>query len=243
MGAAATAGVNAAVQNSPRGELHKCVEALDADVRNKILDAINFPPEDAPISNLVFYSSRTPDKEDFRKAITCTSQEYNWETVTADDMVKKLGELKAQTPGKKGFQNICFACHGPITEGAEFEWKLAKIVVVTDPDQLTVSSDPARQVLMELAQCTIPDGRVDLLACSLLATDKGKKVFSEIQGMHKTHFAGSDDLTGNPSSKADWTMESDGVDISKIYFGNLAEFEGTFRGAGAAARNMGKPKK
>lgn len=58
----------------------------------------------------------------------------------------------------------------------------------------------------------------------------GKAVFEAIQMATDTHFAASDDLTGNvKSGKQDWVMESDGVNVKPLYFvGDTSRFSGNF---------------
>ncbi len=74
----------------------------------------------------------------------------------------------------------------------------------------------------------MPSGRVDLLACSLYKHQEGKALFDTIQEETKCKISASSNTTGNPKSKGDWVMESDGFDIYPTYFMTQDEFDGAF---------------
>merc|ERR1712113_513138 len=101
-------------------------------------------------------------------------------------------------------------------------------LVVNAESNLEDPTDPASQFFKELACCTVLGGRVDLLSCSLLQSPAGRKAFKQIERATNTNFAASKDVTGNPGENRNWIMESDGVDVSTLYFANLDNFDGTF---------------
>jgi hypothetical protein len=181
---------------------------------------------------MVLYSSRTPDKETFATSVGCGKQEYDWGTAGARDLITMLREAKKKTPGGRGFMNICLACHGPVGERDTFSWPITKSVVLSKASQLDDPTDPACQVLTEVARCTQDGGRVDLLACNLLATEEGRRCFAAIEATTNTNFAASTDVTGNEKDGGDWIMESDGVDISALYFAHIGKYGGTFFATG-----------
>lgn len=201
----------------------------DAISYKKFLSWIMAP---APSEMMVLYSSRTPDKETFTKSVGCSKQEYNWETAGAKDLITMLREAKSKTPGGQGFENICLACHGPKGDGDGFSWPITKSVVLTNASQLDDPTDPACQVITEIARSTRDGGRVDLLACNMLSTEEGRRAFAAIEATTKTDFAASVDVTGNPKDGGNWVMESDGVDISSLYFTHIDKFGGTFWATG-----------
>ena len=115
-----------------------------------------------------------------------------------------------------------------VPEG-QFRWPISKSVVLLDDKELMDKAHPARQVMDALAEAVVVgDGRVDLLACSLLKSREGKEVFQMIERETQVNFAASVDKTGNPKDGGDWVMESDDVDIRDMYFLNTEKFDSTF---------------
>ena len=179
-----------------------------------------------PASRLVLYASDTPDKADFVLSLLpgVTAVEYDVETATEADLVGLIGVAMAVNGGP--FESIALACHG---DGAAsgFAWSISKKLVVTEAAAIDSS---VVAVMQALGRATAAGGRVDLFACSLLATDAGSAIFAQIQRATETHFAASDDLTGNARGQGlqDWVMESDGVNVKPLYFGDTSAFDGHF---------------
>ncbi|MAK17994.1 MAG: hypothetical protein CMN41_05055, partial [SAR116 cluster bacterium] len=123
-------------------------------------------------------------------------------------------------------QNLGAGIQGPGIryEVSELRWGLS-------------AADEARQLVEMLGHSVehAPEGRVDLLACSLLKSREGREVFDAIERETKCNFAASDNKTGNPKNGGDWIMESDNVDIRDDYFMNTDEFSGTFAAHGSSA--------
>ena len=73
-----------------------------------------------------------------------------------------------------------------------------------DDSELHDASNPARQLVEMLGHSVehAPEGRVDLLACSLLKSREGREVFDAIERETKCNFAASDNKTGNPKTAA-----------------------------------------
>jgi len=76
------------------------------------------------------------------------------------------------------------------------------------------------------------DGRVDILACGLAATDAGHILVSQLETYTGHQVAASDDPTGNPSYGGDWIMETANVDAASLYFtaAGLEYFQGVLTG-------------
>jgi hypothetical protein len=179
-----------------------------------------------PCKKLMIYSSRTPDKADFKECLKCPGLEYDWETATEETFTKMIDDAMDEMTDGEGFDTIAFACHGPPAPVGETRyWAITKSVVLTS-SMTTLGA--VGNVLEALAKATKPGGRVDLLACSLLKDDFGKDVLKRIEALTGTNFAASSNDTGNPKNGGDWVMESDGIDIGPIYFKNLESFDGTF---------------
>ena len=171
------------------------------------------------VRRLVLYASNTPDKQDFDAMVKCEKREYDFATATKDDLIR----LMQDAAGGQLFNSIALATHGD-NEKPGFEWEISKKLVVTGGDL-----NPDVTALMRaMGDATTSNGRIDLLACSLLNEEKGRMAFEAIEETSDAHFAASSDITGNAKSGGDWVMESDGVNIKSLYFDDTCNFEGTF---------------
>ncbi len=191
-------------------------------------------------ARFVLYSSDTPDKADFSSMIRCQKAEYDFKAADLGTLVALIE--KAEERARKelddfgGFKSIALACHGPPkdADGDDddgFEWKISEQIVITDDSEITNIGlkHPARQLMLALGKAVQDgSGRVDLFACSLLASREGKEVFDAIESETKANFAASTNLTGNPKGNGDWVMESDNIDVRDFYFWKNDDFDGTF---------------
>ena len=180
----------------------------------------------------MLYSDRTPDRLDFEKCVKVAKLGYKFENAeaTADVLVKVI-ECAARnlSASGAGFKSIALANHGPAAAEGSFEWSITSTIKLTSAGELKDPQNGVRRVLEALAKATVDGGRVDLFACNLLKTEEGKAVFKEIEAATKTNFAASTNKTGNPTQKdSDWVMESDGVNVRDLYFGDTSAFDGTF---------------
>ena len=66
------------------------------------------------------------------------------------------------------------------------------------------------------------DGRIDLLSCGLVSSEAGNLLLSQLESVTGKNFAASDNPTGNIQYGGDWVLESDGVDVAKVYFSEPA---------------------
>ena len=187
---------------------------------------------------LVIYSSNTPDKDDFKKMLTCAGFEYPFDN-TGMEMSRIIETaVKLHSPGGNGFTSIALACHGPAAkkgdgsyDKATFEWEISEFIRVNTAEELRTEGHPVRVLMQCLGNAVVKGGRVDLLACNLLLLDEGKAIFAEIEAATQTNFAASCDLTGNPTNPdQNWIMESDNIDIFPFYFCKDAaeSFDGKF---------------
>ena len=178
---------------------------------------------------LVIFSDRTPDLRDFSQAVKVRQAKYSFQDATAEDFVRMIE--RCLTDEGELFDSIALANHGPErSDSSGFCWALSRLVVLTDPEQLHDNTHPVSQVMAALGKAVVPGGRVDLFACSLLATPSGLRTLAAIESTTCTNFAASTNLTGNPKSGGDWLMESDGINVRNLYFApaQLSQFEGTF---------------
>lgn len=165
-------------------------------------------------------SSDTPDRADFLDMVKCVKAQYAFETQTSGELVAIIRALVA-AHGK--FKSIGLASHGP-ADGSD-TWAISSKVVLDFADP----KGGAMAVLEALAEAVQTGGRVDLLACNLIATPEGKAFLKDLEKRTGCNFAASVDKTGNPKDDTvDWIMESDGVDIRELYFTDTTLFDGTF---------------
>ncbi len=181
----------------------------------------------------VLYSDRTPDRLDFEKCVKVAKLGYKFENAegTADGLVKVIEHAARNLSASgAGFQSVALANHGPAAAAdGGFEWAITSGIKLTSAAELKDPQNGVRRVLEALAKATVDGGRVDLFACNLLATEEGKAVLKEIEAATNTNFAASTNKTGNPTqADSDWVMESDGVDVRDLYFGDTGAFDGTF---------------
>ena len=174
---------------------------------------------------LILLASDCADKADFLATLKPNVQvaEFDVETATAVDIIHLIAIATERNLGQP-FASAALAGHGGVP------WRISNSVVVSDAAKM---GDDAMAVMKALGKATVParaGGRVDLFACSLLATPEGRAVFKAIQQETDAHFAASDDLTGNvKAGKQDWVMESDGVNIKPLYFrADTSAFDGNF---------------
>ena len=185
----------------------------------------------------VLYSDRTPDRLDFEKCVKVAKLGYAFENEgSVDELVQMIERaVRDLSASGAGFQSVALANHGPAAAAdGGFEWAITSTIKLANAAELQDPQNGVRRVLEALAKATVDGGRVDLFACNLLATEEGKAVLKEIEAVTKTNFAASTNKTGNPTQKdSDWVMESDGVDVRDLYFGDTGAFDGTFwEGAG-----------
>lgn len=169
---------------------------------------------------LVLYASNISDRAGFTSIIKGNKIEYDFGG-SPKDLIKQIKFAKKHFGP---FKAIALAGHaGKDAAAAQgYKWALLSSLVVGDESELL---DKEKQetaqliaVMRALGKAVVPGGRVDLLCCELLATPAGKKLFDTIQVETETHFAASEDITSNVKQGGNWVMESDGTDISPLYF-------------------------
>eukprot|EP01050_Picozoa_sp_SAG11_P023157 SAG11_NODE_4579_length_1844_cov_2.286533_1_plen_292_part_10 len=169
-------------------------------------------------TRLVLYSSNTPDKLDFSRMVKCLSMEYSFAGCNNKELQDKLNEAltaarraEAALAARLGddkvdrtrftgkFKSIALACHGPPHEQSSsdpFKWNVSDWIEIKTPEEMAKPSSQMSRAMRALAEAVEhhggrpeDDGRVDIFACSLLATREGKAVFEAIEKETKTNFA------------------------------------------------------
>merc|ERR1711862_925447 len=103
------------------------------------------------------------------------------------------------------------------------------------------SDTGAEDILQVLADAT--SVRLDLLACDLVASKVGLEWINEWEKKTGKNVAASRDVTGNADAGGNWVLETDGINVSEVYFKQDAinEYAATF--GGFKARRRYKPMK
>ncbi|MFH1117038.1 MAG: DUF4347 domain-containing protein, partial [Pseudomonadota bacterium] len=117
---------------------------------------------------------------------------------------------------------IAFATHNSGTGGFDLTGDYS----VTSE---TLSSNPDLQSFwMQVGSLLAEDGRIDLMACDVAATETGELLVAQLEALTGRNVAASDDDTGNPISGGDWILETDDVDLAAGYFDAslITQFEG-----------------
>jgi len=174
-------------------------------------------------TRLMLVSSDIPDRTDFLGMVKCLKAQYDSETQTSGELVAIIRALVA-AHGK--FKSIALASHGP----AGSTWVISSKAIIDLADDLANQRTGGGLAVLEaLAEAVQTGGRVDLLACNLIASPQGKAFLQDLEKRTGCNFAASVDKTGNPKdATTDWIMESDDVDIRELYFTDTALFDGTF---------------
>lgn len=183
---------------------------------------------------LVLISSNAPDPEALKTAVRPTG-DMGAPIVTAvydfggepETFVKQINDLVAE---HGAFKTMALCSHGKDEtqpEGEDFKWNiLGKCGVHIGKDG---SSDPgAEDMLQAIADAVTV--RIDLLACSLVGTPAGKDWMEAWEKQIGKNVAASTNITGNAEKGGDWVLESDGIDVSQVYFkkNEIFAYAGTF---------------
>ncbi|WP_143406385.1 ELWxxDGT repeat protein, partial [Estrella lausannensis] len=139
---------------------------------------------------------------------------YDASTTTTEMLTAKI----AQTLDGEQADSIAFAGFG---EADGFHLTQGKVVSAE-----TIENDTGLQKFWnEVGNMVKDDGRVDILACNLVSTDKGLQLIAQIDQVVDHDDDGSDikvaasnNLTGSEAAGGDWVLEKGGVDVAKTYF-------------------------
>jgi hypothetical protein len=110
------------------------------------------------------------------------------------------------------FASVAFANHGPSEEGV---WKISVSESVDVSEPLDESSDFA-SLMATMANMITIAGHVDLMACNLASVSP--EFIGRLESHFRVDFTASMNATGNDNDGGDWEMETDGVDVVKLYF-------------------------
>ena len=144
--------------------------------------------------------------------------EYDPVTTTMGSL---LAEVRTDLKGRKA-SSIGFATH----DYGEAKFYLTGKHTISLGSIL--SSKAERAFWRELGKLLAKDGRVDLLACRLAASDEGRLLLATLEKVAGVGFAASTNDTGNPVFGGDWVLEAGGIDAAALYFSpaELSQFSG-----------------
>jgi len=190
---------------------------------------------------LVLISSDAPEPEQLMACVRPTGDmgapivtaiyDFNKDSAA---LIKQIQDLVAE---HGAFKTMALCCHGkeeaiPEAEngGAALEdskWKILNNCGVQIGGD-AASDAGAEDILQAIADAVTV--RVDLLSCSLVASEAGKAWLDAWEKKIGKNVAASTDVTGNTEKGGDWILESDGIDVAQVYFkkDDLDAYAGTF---------------
>ncbi len=128
-----------------------------------------------------------------------------------DSLHSLLSKIETALGGHKA-DSIAFATEN---EGAG-QFQLTDNYVVSSSSLL--ASPQLEHFWTEVGSLVNNGGRIDLLACDLVANAQGNLLLSQLESLTGKDFAASSDPTGNALYGGNWVLESDSVNIAPIYF-------------------------
>jgi len=152
---------------------------------------------------------------------------WDW-AATPEDFVTQIKDLSTE---HGPFKTVALCCHGGKAETKEdtegFKWKLLENCGVQIGEGGETDAG-AEDILQALADAVTT--RLDLLACSLAGSKAGLDWIKEWEAKIGKNVAASTDISGNPEAGGDWILETDGIDVCKVYFKQdaIQEYAGTF---------------
>jgi len=82
----------------------------------------------------------------------------------------------------------------------------------------TLGSKKQQAFWGRLGKLMTTDGRIDILACRLAATERGRLLIAALQKISGAHVAASRNNTGSLGAGGDWLLETHGIDAAAVYF-------------------------
>lgn len=199
--------------------------AMAGDVADHMADDTVDQPDAAPEPSqsdkkqVVLVSNAVEDSADLANAVKDGVISIVYDAGSSLDSI--LDSLKASLNGEKA-DSIALASHnGPLDGSFYINGKLVSAGSLANDAQL-------QNFFRELGGLIKADGRLDILACDLGATEQGQLVRSLVSDLTGRDVAVSSDETGNSESGGDWDLELGSIDASSYFDeGRLAQYEGT----------------
>lgn len=196
---------------------------------------------------LVLISSDAGDVDALKAAVRPTG-DMGAPIVTAtwdfEESIDALTDLVRSLVHEHGtFKTVAVCCHGTSEKVFE-EHESENWWMLTSSAGIELNSGRAdsgvEEAIWTIAEnCSV---RVDLLACDLCGTAAGQEWLQHWEDKTKVNFAASTDVTGNEASGGNWVLETDGIDVSKVYFDQdkLKTWEDTLKRTGPVEKKKKK---
>ncbi|MEE4356355.1 MAG: Calx-beta domain-containing protein, partial [Desulfococcaceae bacterium] len=177
--------------------------------------------QDSSGTHVLVVSSKLEGADDLAAAVNDNVIVVKYDP--AETSLKDLADTIRDALGGDQADSIAFASHNA-GEGA--------LGIGSEPISAdSLAADAAQQEFWKTVGGSLAeDGRIDLLACSVVGTDAGEYLVSQIENISGANVAASSDATGNDAYGGDWVLESDDINIEATYFDSelLAHVEGVF---------------
>ena len=131
---------------------------------------------------------------------------YEWEETPLSSLLQQI----QQRSGGQPWESIGFVHHGRAGHFSPVEGEELSLQSLSRLKQ--------RQFWQGIASLVEEEGRIDLLACSLAASDEGRELLVQLEEEIGRNIAASDDRTGSQRRGGDWILESDAVAVDSLYF-------------------------
>jgi len=126
--------------------------------------------------------------------------------------IEALALQVRQEVGKAKVRSMGIAVHDI---GSGKFWLTGSETVTLDS---TLGSKKQQAFWGDLGKLMTTDGRVDILACRLAATERGRLLVAALERISGANVAASRNNTGSSSAGGDWLLETDGIDSAAVYF-------------------------
>lgn len=184
---------------------------------------------------LVLISSNAGDVEKLKSCVRdrgdmgapIVTSVYDFEA-NAEDLTKQIKGLCEGGP----FKTVALCCHGSQEEMVEdiegFKWQLLEgcgVQIGTGGK----SDEGSDDILQALADAT--SIRLDLLACDLASSKVGLQWITDWEEKIGKNVAASQSVTGNAECGGNWVLETDGINVSQVYFKQdaIQEYDQVFK--------------
>ena len=159
---------------------------------------------------LLLLSDSVKDADTLAKAVDGSIHvlRYDPDTTTLSDLVKRV----SRTAGRGRISFLGLAVHdiGP----GKFHLTGSETVSLSS----TLRNRDQREFWQALGRVMAKNGHIDILACSLAASDRGRILVGALEEIAGVNVAASNDPTGNPGAGGDWVLETDAIDAAALYF-------------------------
>lgn len=139
--------------------------------------------------------------------------EYDPETASPQELLDAIN-FAIKEAGYESADNIAFANHARAGMFNLFADQEVSVDALQENDGKNLMAAFWRGI----GEMTSEKGRIDLLGCNLAGSSSGMQLIDDLEEITGRNVAASTDVTGNDKLSGNWILETDGVDVSDIYF-------------------------